>query len=135
MISATLTRTEARDGGTFGHIVLPSGRTLATVELPWRDNQPRVSCIPAGSYLCRPRPYHRGGYDAIEVCDVPGRSAILFHVANWPTDVLGCIGVGLSRGVVDGRYGVRSSRAAFNRHLMPELGSLEWQLTIVEEAS
>lgn len=66
-----------------------------TIERPWRENQRNVSCIPLGTYLIVPRHYHRGGYPAWEVEDVPDRSMILFHIANWAHDVEGCIGIGM----------------------------------------
>lgn len=119
--------------GTFGHLVV-AGETLYTVERPWAGNRPFVSCIPAGDYRCTPRRYHRGGYDAIGIGDVPGRSLILFHKANRPTDVSGCIGVGLQLGCLDGRWAVLRSREAFEL-LMASLGAAEWTVRILPGAA
>lgn len=49
--------------------------------------------IPAGTYICRllPHPIHGVCW---EVCDVPNRTGILFHVGNDATDSEGCILVG-----------------------------------------
>jgi len=120
--------TYSRDMGTFGilsvyHDIGSSvpGRTFNlgseklfechTVERPWANNAPNISCIPEGEYTMRPRRYYRGGYDTWEICDVPGRSYIMFHSANVPSDLEGCIGVGARRCVLGGEWGVESSRA------------------------
>jgi len=99
--------------GTYGTIVMPDGQILATVERPWLNNAASISCIPAGEYECRPRRYNRGGYDAVEITNVPDRSYILFHVANVPTDVRGCVGVGNDFGFVKSQWAVTSSKLAF----------------------
>lgn len=87
--------------------------TCYTVELPWRDNQRMVSCIPLGAYVCKPEMYNRGGYMAYELQEVPNRSEILIHVANAPNDLAGCIGVGKSFGWIGMQYGVISSGDTF----------------------
>lgn len=82
-----------------------------TLELPWRDNRRNVSCIPAGTYTCRPvvSPRFR---DVIEVCGVPGRSHILIHAGNTVIDTEGCILVGKSIGWLYGKRAVLDSRTA-----------------------
>jgi len=90
-----LVRYAETDGSTLGRL-----GSWYTLELPNRHNWPNVSCIPAGIYVCRRRMYHHGGYPTFEVCDVPGRSDILIHVANFPEDLRGCIGIGLGLGVL-----------------------------------
>ena len=107
--------------GTFGVLEAENKAVLYTVERPWADNVPNISCIPVGDYRLRPRYYNEGKYPAIEVCDVPGREYILFHIANCRYDVTGCIGVGLSLGVlwVHARnqhvWAVMESRLAFRQ--------------------
>jgi len=115
--------------GTYGTLTLPDGQQLYTVENPWLDNRASVSCIPVGAYTCKPRRYYRGGYEAIEITNVTGRSFILFHVANVPTEVRGCIGVGMGHGLYKGQWSVTSSTAAF-RELMKQLGGKTFTLTI-----
>lgn len=118
MLHLTLTRTSTSDAGTFGTL-RGEGLNLYTAELPWRDNMPRISCIPAGRYLCRPYSSTRF-HDVYELVDVPGRTAILIHSGNHAgdtakglrSDVQGCILVGLSRGILDGQEAVLNSRAA-----------------------
>ena len=105
------------DFGVYGRFSLPSGMGLATVERPWLDNQRSVSCIPIGTYECRPRMYHRGGYPAIEVCDVPDRDYILFHIGNYVRNSRGCILV--NSDISGGDVGLRGtgSRKAFNKFM------------------
>ena len=124
-----LTRFCYCDEGTFGRFQLPTGQTVYTVERPWLSNAPRLSCIPCGEYMCGPRPYHRGGYDAVEIKGVPGRSHILFHVGNYPSDVLGCIGVGERFAPVGTRIGVTNSRVTF-KEFMRHYGGREFRLEI-----
>lgn len=63
------------------------------LELPWRDNQRRISCIPAGIYKARKHKSPRFGW-SLWLQDVPGRSEILIHPANKVTQLLGCIAPG-----------------------------------------
>jgi len=116
--------------GTFGRLHLPDGHIIYTVERPWLRNERGISCIPEGDYTCRPSRYHRGGYDAIEVMDVPDRSRILIHIGNWPADVQGCIAVGERIECIDGKLGVTNSKATFHRLLMPQLGHAEFTLAV-----
>ena len=78
---------------TLGRLFV-GGNTLHAVERKWLGNRPYESCIPEGVYDVVP--YSSEKYpDVWEVQDVPGRSKILIHVANYPEDVQGCIGLGL----------------------------------------
>lgn len=120
--------------GTYGALTLPSGLRIWTAERPWLDNAPRVSCIPPGLYVCEPRRYNRGGYQAIGLRDVPGRTSILLHRGNTPADVEGCIVVGLSLGSLPDTRGrhvwaVKGSAEAWTP-LMEELGGRTFELEI-----
>lgn len=70
---------------------------LFTIELPWRDNLVRKSCIPEGRYSVVPHMSPRFGRTLFFPA-VPGRSEILFHAGNTTADLLGCIAPGTSRG-------------------------------------
>lgn len=75
-----------------------------TIELPWKENEKRLSCIPEGFYLLRKR-YSRKFQWHIEVVSVKNRNCILFHPANnalrelkgciAPVTQLSAVGVGL----------------------------------------
>ena len=84
-----------------------------TVERPWLDNKTSVSCIPEGEYQIKLGQYNRGGYPAYEVLNVPGRTHIKIHVGNTSNDVIGCIALGASCGIIDSKLGVISSRTTF----------------------
>lgn len=86
-----------------------------TVEDAWADNQRMISCIPDGDYIVRPRRYYKGGYEAWEITDVPGRDHILIHRGNTADNVTGCIVVGETLGVLGGKIAVEDSRSAFRR--------------------
>ena len=107
--------------GTFGRMYLPSGQILYTCERPWMGNQPSVSCIPEGEYtlLKRESPVvvrsTDGKYiEGWEVCEVPGRTYIMIHPANWPHQLQGCISVGVRYTKIMDKLGVSHSRDAFD---------------------
>jgi hypothetical protein len=89
-----------------------------TVELPWKDNQVRISCIPAGTYKVVPRRSPKYG-EHLHILDVPGRSLILIHQANYVHQLLGCIAVGQSRADLngDGLQDITASVATKNKLL------------------
>lgn len=51
-------------------------------------------CIAAGTFRVILTKSPHLGYVCPEVLNVPGRTAIRWHIANKPEDVLGCVGVG-----------------------------------------
>ena len=114
-----LQRGESTDQGTLGRLLLPTGHSWFSLELPWRDNTPRLSSIPAGSYLCIWGRSPRVGY-RYEIMGVPNRSAVLIHSCNragdinkgFKTDLLGCIGLGKVRGRLEGQLAIFQSRIA-----------------------
>lgn len=67
-----------------------------TLELPWRDNQRMISCIPPGPgetkefLVIKMKPTAKRPYVYFQVMDVPGRSAILWHPGNYTSQILGC---------------------------------------------
>ena len=77
--------------GTNG-ILLCEGKTIClTIELPWKNNEKRVSCIPEGEYFLKKRFSAKFKWH-LEVIDVQNRSLILFHPANNALKELnGCI--------------------------------------------
>ena len=85
-----LTRTYFPEG-TNG-ILECNGQFLCnTIELPWKMNEKKVSCIPEGKYFIRKR-YSAQFKWHLEVVGVPQRSLILFHPANNALHELhGCI--------------------------------------------
>ena len=100
MFTAVLIRQKS-DKYTTGNLIVYDGYkpvfSCVTLELPYLDNQRRVSAIPDGKYYVVPRTSPRFGQH-FHVTDVQGRDLILFHAGNWLKDTQGCILVG-------GRYG------------------------------
>lgn len=131
MKDATLTRFFENGYGTFGDLITPKGLHYATVERSWLDNQPFISCIPVGIYICKPTRYNKGGYDAIEIVNVPERTDIKMHISNIPEDVEGCIGINKYHKVAAQKWRGVNSRSAFSS-LIGELGGETFRLTIKE---
>ncbi|MBP6757954.1 MAG: hypothetical protein KA133_01770 [Flavobacterium sp.] len=85
-----LTRTYFPDG-TNGKLECEGQLICHTIELPWKQNETKVSCIPEGEYFISKR-YSRKFHWHLEVLDVKNRSLILFHPANNALHELqGCI--------------------------------------------
>ena len=85
-----LTRTYFPEG-TNGKLECDGKFICYIIELPWKNNEKRVSCIPEGKYFIRKR-YSPKFKWHLEVVDVENRSLILFHPANNALKVLnGCI--------------------------------------------
>jgi hypothetical protein len=77
--------------GTNGYLIADKKVIAKTIELPWKQNQRCISCIPEGTYRLRKRRSPRFGLH-LEVLDVPGRKYILFHPANDALrELRGCI--------------------------------------------
>lgn len=85
-----LTRTYFPDG-TNGKLEWEGRFICYTIELPWKNNETKVSCIPEGEYFIRKR-YSKKFRWHIEITDVENRSFILFHPANnAKRELNGCI--------------------------------------------
>ena len=96
-INLLLIRDTFTEESTIGELFLNGERFCDTLELPYRDNQRSISCIPAGEYKVRlrlPRESATRNYIHLIVKDVPNRSHILFHIGNTAKDTRGCILVG-----------------------------------------
>lgn len=129
-MKATLRRAPSTDAGTFG--VLTFGRTTVhTTELPWRNNRAQRSCIPAGAYLCKMVQSPKFGV-VYQVLDVPNRSHVLIHPANfggdvemgWETELQGCIAPALRLGEMQNDYGRMQPAGLVSRPAVRSL--MEW---------
>lgn len=122
-LRVVLTRTSSNLQGTAGVLTVRNGdavKTWYTLELPWLNNSPGVSCIPAGSYRCQQTmsPKYRKLLYLVEA--VPRRSGIRIHSANfagsvkhgYKCDLLGCIALGKQLSVIGGQLTLTSSRVA-----------------------
>lgn len=75
-----LTRTYFPNG-TNGEILHNGKRVCSSIELPWKNNQRRISCIPEGKYELTKRYSQRFGWHLL-VNNVVNRSYILIHAYN-----------------------------------------------------
>lgn len=150
-MNLTLQRTAQSNECTQGILSLP-GSVLYTLELPWIDDpdfpggEPDRSCVPTGVYALalhdtekHPKTFALVNED-LGVIHEPdasrpnARVACLIHVANFPNELEGCIGVGTATGTCT----VRSSRMAleeFKEAVPWEAGHTLTILTIDKQES
>jgi len=89
-----LKRISHTEGATFGNLIYNMIPFCVTLELPWRDNQRNISCVPEGIYTANRRFSPKRKRDVYELVGVPGRDLIQIHIGNKPSDIRGCILVG-----------------------------------------
>ena len=123
--------TRLKDNGieTLGYMNIVTGGqslSLQTLELPWKDNQSNISCIPIGVYAFEKWYSPTFKTTVIRLLHVPERSNILIHPANFVRQLRGCIAPGLSTKDIDGdgKIDVTKSRQALYNLLAiaPEKG-------------
>ena len=127
MTNLTLIRLASMPFGVFGRI-----GGLATIERPWKDNAPDVSCIPAGSYLAKRYNSPKFGFELFMLEGVPNRSAIEIHPANQVSDLEGCIGIAETWGCFGGEWAIRDStwREGFKQFMRGMRGVDEFTLIV-----
>ena len=76
-----------------------------TLELPWRNNERSISCIPEGTYKTIKHKSPKFG-NSFWLQDVQNRSEILIHRGNFTRDTRGCILPGLQLKDIDQDGGV-----------------------------
>ena len=99
-INLLLIREIFTDESTIGNLYLNGEWMTDTLELPYKDNQRSISCIPDGQYKVRLRTAKESAtrdYLHLLVKDVKDRSYILFHRGNSAKDTRGCVLVGIGR--------------------------------------
>lgn len=99
---ATLSRFFGNDKQTLGVLTISDAKGFVskTLELPDKNNESRVSCIPSGVYICKytksPLFSKNAGHDVYtyEITNVKNRSGIRIHSANYARQLLGCVALG-----------------------------------------
>jgi hypothetical protein len=113
--------------------VLDGNKTVfscKTLELPWRDNQRRISCVPDGTYkvVRRSSAKYKNHFHLL---DVPNRSLILIHQGNYNHQTMGCILVGKEFRDINknGLMDVTSSVATMNELLKYDIDeiNIKWR--------
>lgn len=123
------------DSGTLGRLSVDGVHFCRTLELPWKDNIPNISCVPTGTYSVVWGHMNKANKDRYLVQNVPERSAIFIHSGNYAGDVSkgyethvqGCILLGQDFDLIGDQFGVTSSRAttsAFEQFLQQQPFSL-----------
>ena len=141
---------------TLGYLSTPT-RKWASIERPWVpiDESPSgrkgVSCVPPGVYKLEPHSSeaHRLVWALVNPSlwvyhydhEVPvnrrgfARTVVLIHIANWASELRGCIALGKTRAREQGVWMVRQSSDAVNELRMAMAGQYDNSLTITERFS
>ena len=122
--------------GTYGELKL-GDRLYKTVEKEWLDNKGFVSCVPDGLYTLSPydSPTKGNVYilenhaNNVYKFDTNHRYGILIHIANFPHEVEGCIGIGREHHYINGKLGTTHSADCMHE-LQRYLGQSEHQIEI-----
>lgn len=85
-----------------------------TLELPDKNNQVNISCIPEGTYICKKIVSQSLG-DCYDVLCVEGRTFIRIHTGNHLHQIQGCILVGEFLQGKDIHNSRRALNALFNQ--------------------
>ena len=123
-----LQRLTTSDNGTFGILIKDDRPFLVTLELPWKDNQRNISCIPAATYKAtKVFSEHFQKYLFI-LSNIVNRDAVEMHIGNDIRDTHGCILLGMQYSLAS--YAIVNSKLAFDSFMsmMPD----EFNLIIVE---
>lgn len=126
MKEVLLYRTIVSKESTLGHLMVfdvnsASGSKLIfeckSLELPPRDNMRNISAIPSGKYNMALEWSDRFEKELWELKDVPNRSEIKIHPANYYNELQGCISLGdmFIHLNADKFLDLRNSRSTVNR--------------------
>jgi hypothetical protein len=97
---AKLQRVDSVDKQTLGEFIYQNF-SCKTIELGWHNNEKQKSCIPKGTYKVIRRNSAKYG-EHFHITEVPNRSLILIHNANYARELLGCVGIGDKHTDIDG---------------------------------
>jgi len=122
-----LVRDLANNACTLGTLAIGSA-IYQSLERPWIAAQPAgakgISCVPGGTYRlalhdteAHPRSFalvneEIGVYHYELPPGKPGRTACLIHVANWVSELRGCIALGMERTLNGDAWMLRRSKIA-----------------------
>lgn len=124
-------RVEEAVDGTFGVLLIEGKAYCVTLELPDKSNQPNVSNIPPGKYVCSR--YSSSNFpNTWQIKDVPNREYILFHAGNTTNDSRGCVLLGQYFGKLRGSRAILNSGATFKEFMMITRLHNQLDLTIKE---
>ena len=125
-----IVRDEIRPDVIRGKFYYGSRYICETLELPWKDNQRQISCIPNGVYHVKHRHSQRFSHH-LHLYDVENREFILIHPGNTTSDIRGCIVPGTRRGTLSGMPAVLESKKAQEKIMNIASNYEEMQLWIL----
>ena len=117
------------EDGTFGVFIDELIPFALTLELPWKNNEPFVSCIPSGIYTCNRIKSPKFG-NTFQIMDVPGRYDILLHRGNIKRNTEGCVIVGEQFEYLYNKVAVLASRKGFKEFMSKLKGENAFSLLI-----
>ena len=106
------------DNATVGSLTVGGVEVARTLELPFRDNQEKISRVQAGTYAGTIRTDGTKGW-RIELKNVPNRTNVQLHVGNYTRETEGCVLLGLDVSSAKGAQGATcallKSKEAFGK--------------------
>lgn len=128
--------TKGLSNGTYGELFMNGQRLCVTVEREWNNNNPSVSCIPAGTYTVKRHKSPKFGECfaleapslGVTIYGPSQRTHCLIHVANFPSQLEGCIAPGTA--LHSAKWGVANSRKAMDA-LLETLTDDVYELEVV----
>ena len=114
-MNITLQRLNMTENGTLGVMMLNGKPLFSTLELPWKDNQHNVSCIPAGVYKALYIFSDKFQKNLFMLQNIPGRDAVEIHIGNTIADTHGCILIGMEYSLSE--FAIVNSKLAFDNFM------------------
>ena len=110
-----LQRLNMIEKGTLGIMLLDGKPLFPTLELPWKDNQRNVSCVPAGVYKAVHMFSEKFQKNLFVLQGVQGRDLIEIHIGNTVIDTQGCILIGMQFSLSE--FAIVNSKLAFDNFM------------------
>lgn len=125
-----LTRKRIIPDGIVGILVGDNGFNCATLERTW-EGLPKV---PGGNYICIRGLFRLEGQTSLQsyfqITNVPNHTDILFHPANYITDLNGCVGLGTEG---SNPNMICESRITFQSFMSSLQNTNSFELTVVNQ--
>jgi hypothetical protein len=111
----------------LGTLLSDSEELCKTLENPWKNNAPNISCIPEGIFRCKKD--DTGKFQFYKILDVGGRSGVEIHNGNKEQHTKGCILVGEDWIFMDKELAISNSKKTIKKlkGILPD----EFNLTIM----
>ena len=116
--------------GVIGTLSIEDVQVCYTLERPWQNNSPEISCIPKGFYLCKRIVSPKFG-TTFEITKVIDRTHVLFHSGNSIQDTRGCVLLGFQYNDTQEELIISKSRVAHEAFMKLLEGVDEFTLSIV----